>query len=213
MRNKPDTDYPKIAVDSLIQRASDIVAACRRDQKELSEAGFDWNSVEKLNAMISPCTDIEAEYRLQKETSREKTVETRNFMLRCCTLRDTLIKAVRASFTLTGFDDTLPDFTRSRDSAGVVQDLSDISVFCRLNAEQLKKTPFDFQKVDEAKRAVYELADALAENEYRKSLPSEHLENRNRLCKELHEAMVAICVTGRYVFRKDPLRRKAYRIR
>ena len=52
MRRKPDNDYPKIAVDSLIQKASDIVAACRRDQKELSESWLDWKIVEKLDALI-----------------------------------------------------------------------------------------------------------------------------------------------------------------
>ena len=213
MRRKPDNDYPKIAVDSLIQKASDIVAACRRDQKELSESWLDWKIVEKLDALVSPCADIAAEYMYEKQTGREKTAEMRDFMLRCCTLRDTLIKAVRASFTLTGIEDSLPHFTRSRDSAGIVQDLSDISVFCSLNAEQLKKTPFDFQKADEAGSAVKELANTIAENQCRRSTPSKTLEKRNQLFRELYEAMATICVIGRFVFRKDPLRRKAYRIR
>jgi hypothetical protein len=91
MRRKPDNDYPKIAVDSLIQKASDIVAACRRDQKELSESWLDWKIVEKLDALVSPCADIAAEYMYEKQTGREKTAEMRDFMLRCCTLRDTLI--------------------------------------------------------------------------------------------------------------------------
>jgi hypothetical protein len=82
-----------------------------------------------------------------------------------------------------------------------------------LNAEQLKKTPFDFQKADEAGSAVKELANTIAENQCRRSTPSKTLEKRNQLFRELYEAMAAICMIGRYVFRDDPLRRKAYRIR
>jgi hypothetical protein len=71
---------------------------------------------------------------------------------------------------------------------------------------------FDFRMADEAGRAAKELSDALAENAYNKTRPSELIEKRNRLCKEMYETMVEICALGRNVFRKDVLRKKAYRV-
>jgi hypothetical protein len=212
MRRKPDTDYPKIAVATLIQRASDIVAACDRDRNELCEAGLDWKNVEKLAGLIVPCADIDAEYRYQKQTDREKTALARDRVVQCCKLRNTTVNAVRAAFTLAGIEATVPVFPRKQAGAGVVQDLSDIAMYCHLNAEKLKKTHFDFHMAEEAENAAKELSEALAENGYNKTNPSELLEKRNRLCKELYEAMVEICGLGRNVFRKDVLRKKAYRV-
>jgi hypothetical protein len=213
MLRKPDTDYPKIAVASLIQRASDIVAACRRDRKELCEAGLDWKNVEKLDSLIVPCADIDAEYRYKKQTDREKTALVHGRVAQCRELRNTTVKAVRTAFILAGIEATAPIFPRKQASSGVVQDLSDIAVFCQLNAEQLKKTHFDFRMADKAGRAAKELADALAEYAYNKTRPSELIEKRNRLCKELYEIMANICKIGKIIFEKDPLRRKAYRTR
>jgi hypothetical protein len=213
MRRKPDTDYPKIAVASLIQRASDIVAACRRDRKELCQAGLDWKSVEKLAALIVPCADIEAQYRSQKQNDREKTALVRDRVVQCRELRDATVKAVRVAFISAGIEATVPVFLRNQAAAGVVQDLCDIAMFCHLNVEQLKKTRFDFRIADEAGKAAKELAETLAENSYNKTRPSELLEKRNQLCKELYENMADICAIGRQTFEKDPLRRKTYRTR
>jgi hypothetical protein len=213
MRRKPDTDYPKIAVATLIQRASDIVAACNRDRKELCEAGLDWKNVEKLAGLIAPCADMDAEYRYRKQTDREKTALVRDRVVQCCKLRNKTVNAVRAAFTLAGIEATVPVFPRKQAGAGVVQDLSDIAMYCHLNAEKLKKTHFDFQMAEEAENAAKELSEALAENGYNKTNPSGLLEKRNRLCKELYEAMNDICKFGRLTFEKDPLRKKTYRIR
>jgi hypothetical protein len=89
----------------------------------------------------------------------------------------------------------------------------DIAMFCRLNAGELKNTNFDFSLADKAHRTVEVLTEELAENDLKKIQPSEILEKRNRLCNELYKTMVEICAIGRQVFRKDPLRRKAYRPR
>jgi hypothetical protein len=213
MRRKPDTNYPKIAVATLIQRASDIVAACRRDRKELCDAGLDWKNVEKLSGLIAPCADIEAQYRNQKQNDREKTALVHDRVVKYRALRNTTVKAVRAAFVLAGIEAAVPVFPRKQAGAGVVQDLSDIATFCQLNAEQLKKTSFDFRMADKAGNSAKELAEALAENGYSKTRPSELLEKRNRICRELYEAMNDICKIGRLTFEKDPLRRKTYRIR
>jgi hypothetical protein len=94
----------------------------------------------------------------------------------------------------------------------LIQDLSDIATFCRLNDGELKNTNFDFNLADKARSAVEELTDELADNDLRKIQPSEVLEKRNRLCNELYETMVEICATGKKTFKKDPQRKKAYRV-
>jgi hypothetical protein len=155
---------------------------------------------------------MEAGYRLQKRNDREKTALVRGRVVQCRALRNATVKAVRIAFISAGIEATVPVFPRKQAGAGVVQDLSDIATFCQLNAEQLKKTRFDFRMADKAGRAAKELSEALAESAYNKSRPSELIEKRNRLCKELYEAMVEICGLGRNVFRKDVLRKKAYRV-
>jgi hypothetical protein len=159
MRKIPDTNYPKIAVDSLIQRASDIVAACRRDREELCEAGLDWKLVENLGKLVSPCTDVEAEYRYQKCCDREKTAQMRDRMVQCTQLRDDTVKAVRNAFSSAGIKAAVPSFPRKQSGASLIQDLSDIAMFCRLNADQLKETPFDFRIAEKARHTVKELSD------------------------------------------------------
>ena len=213
MRIKPDNNYPKIAVDTLIQRASDIVAICRKDRKELCEAGLDWKNVEKLAALIDPCTDIEAEYRLQKSCDLEKTAHMQDRMVQYTKLRDATVKAVRYAFLSAGINAAVPSFPRKRSGASLIQDLSDIATFCRLNAGELKNTNFDFNLADKARSAVEELTDELADNDLRKIQPSEVLEKRNRICNELYETMVEICAVGKKNFKKDPQRKKAYLVR
>jgi hypothetical protein len=213
MRKKTRIDYPKISVVSLIQRASDVAAACTRDHKELNDAGLDWKKVENLESLIAPCSDIEAEYSYQKQQKKEKTAHMRKRMAQCLSLRDSTIKAARAAFILAGIKANVPSFPRKRSGASLIQDLSDIAAFCHLNADQLKKTPFDFNLAEKAAQTAKELSDELATYEYIKSEPSKFLEKRNRTCKEIYKTMVDICGIGRHVFWNDPDRRKAYKSR
>ena len=213
MRKKPDNNYPKIAVDSLIQRASDIVVICRKDRKELCKEGLDWKLVENLAALIDPCTDMEAEYRFQKSCDQEKTAQMQERIVQCTKLRDAMVKAVRTAFLSAGIKAAVPSFPRKQSGASLIQDLSDIAAFCCLNAGELKNTNFDFSLADKARSTIEELTNELADNDLRKIQPSKILEKRNRLCNELYKKMVEICAAGKKAFENDPQRKKAYRIR
>jgi hypothetical protein len=210
MKTKFGPDYPKIAVASLIQRASDLVTACRRDEKELRMAGLDWKYVEMLGGSIAKCADKEAEYQYQKDKNTEETALLAEYVRSCEMLRRDVAEAARIAFSLAKAEVPLPRIRGARSRIDLVQDLSDIAVFCRIHEEPLKKGRFNFSLVDKAARTAKELSDRLAEAAFQKSTPSTLLEERNRICRKMHEAAVEICRIGRKVFRHDRFMKKAY---
>jgi hypothetical protein len=211
MGTKPATDYPKMAVAALIQRASDVTVACCRDKKELCRAGLDWKDVTLLRGLLVKCADKEAEYQYKKEHDREVTAKMRERMAQCEKLRDQTARSVRRAFLSIDIAPEMPVFLRKRGGAEIVQDLSDIAVFCRMNAANLKRARFDFKLADEAAQTSKNLALELAEARYDKTTPSELVEKRNRICRELYNLAVEVCDKGRKVFKDEPLRKNAYR--
>jgi hypothetical protein len=211
MRRKPETDYPKIAVADLVQRANDLAVACRRDKKELCRAGVGWQDAEKLALWAKQCAMLEAKYQYKKEHDREMTARLRERLAQCEKLRDETAKAVRSALLSIDITPEMPVFLRKRAGSDIVQDLNDIAVFCRMNSSDLKKARFDFRLADEAARTCKKLAMELAEAMFIKTTPSELVERRNRMCRELYELAVEICDKGRKLFKNDPLRVKSYR--
>ena len=206
MRTKPETDYPKMDVAALIQRASDIRTACRRDRKGLAKAGLDWKKVEAVDGLIRACSEKEAEYGLQKEAKARETARLLEYVQSCARLRRDAAESAGIALSNAGAGIKTPVVRGGRSRVDLVQDLSDIAVFCRIHADCLEKGRFDSGIVEKAERTVKELSGALAEAELRKRTPSAQLEERNKICRELYKKCMELCRLGRMVFKNDVLR-------
>jgi hypothetical protein len=210
MRTKPENGYPKINVAKLIQRASDLATACCRDKKELVKQGLDWNKAKIIGGLISTCSEKEAEYQLQKEKKADETARLLDYVKSCGMVYKEAVKSANRALCAVGTGIKAPGIRGARSRAELVQDLSDIAVFCRMHNKDLKKARFDFRLAEKAKRTAKELSEALAEAQLRKRTPSKLVEERNRICSELYETGMEVCRIGRQAFKHDCLRKRDY---
>ncbi len=203
--------YPQISIASFVQRANDIVVACRNDRAELEKAGLQWEQVERASVLLKECSDTEAQLRVIKQDNMLLTADLRTYKSQCRIMRNHLARQIRNAAKTLNIDFHLPQYKSHLSQADLVQDLNDLGVLCRNNRSLLEKTGFDLKIAEQATHKSKELAERIAEIEVNKTnTVSEQLLHRNVLCKELYDLLKGICLIGRTTFMDNPLRKRFY---
>jgi hypothetical protein len=203
--------YPKISVTSLVQRASDLGVLCRRDRAELERAGLSWPAAEELHAAMNACVDTDVRWLLTRESGKAATYELGLYVRRCRKLRSDCTTAIRNALQAAHATIACPSFRESRTRPGLVQDLSDIAVYCRINRPTLEQGNFNFSLAETAAATVSQLATALARVQVDRESERENLDARNAAHRKLYRDVLAICRIGRDAFKNDPGNRRNYR--
>ena len=203
--------YPKIGIAALIQRANDLVVACRNDRAELEKAGLEWELVEKTASMVNLAADAAAQYQVARERSARLTLRHKEFVLECRQLRSILAENLRIAERKKQIVLNVPSYKKRRLHANLVQDLYDLGVICRDNRECIEATGFDFALEAQAFQKSEELAEQIAERTVACSSGLLKLHTaRNLLFDELHRTIQYICMFGRKVFKDNQARKKNY---
>lgn len=203
--------YPQISIASLIQRANDIVVACRKDRSELEKAGLRWELVERASVLLKECSDTDAQLQIIKQDNKLLTAHFKRYLSQCRMMRNQLARQIRNAGVTLNVNFHLPQYKSHLSRADLVQDLNDLGVLCRKNRVLLEKTVFDFKLADQVSHKSKELAERIAEIEVdRSNTLTEQLLYRNALCKELYDLLKGICLIGRTTFMNDPQRIRFY---
>ena len=94
--------------------------------------------------------------------------------------------------------------------ADMIQDLSDLATLGQAGAEELKAINFDMDRLTQGAALADELAVVLARANGEEADNSDSKELRDSAYAHLKDAVDEVRVTGRYVFRKDRNRARAY---
>jgi hypothetical protein len=205
-------NYPKKNIARLIQRANDIVVACRNDKDELTEQGLSWNLVQELAELVPQCSDIDVQYRLQKETNELSTSNLKDYLKKSVELRTQLAEDIRMAFEKAEVNVVLSGTWQNRAQSKIVQDLNDFAVLVRVYQKELQSINFNFELVNQAACASKELAMMIAYVELdRETIKTIELPNRYTMLNTMYSKMKEICKYGRRAFNKQPGRRFPYR--
>lgn len=209
MKNK---NYLKINIPRLIQRANDIVVACYRDKCELTVEGLPWELVRELAEMVPVVSDIDMQYRLQKQTNSLSTSDLKEFIQKSIELRTLLAEDIRMALEFAGVNYKLEGKWKNRTQTQIVQDLNDLAVLARIYHNELSKTNFNFDRVNLAACTSKELSMVITALELdREIFKSIDQSNRYTMLNNLYSKMKVICRYGRKAFAKQPARRLPYR--
>jgi hypothetical protein len=205
-------NYPKKNITRLIQRANDIVVACRNDKDELTEQGLSWDLVQELAELVPQCSDIDVQYRLQKETIILTTKDFKQYEKTCFKLRSDLWKAINDAFKFCGVRIQLCGVSQKKARTSLVQDLNDLAYISRIYNDQLKEVRFNFALSVKAARTAREFDEKYAFLYIeREALCCVVQPQRYLHISELFKKMNTICNYGRLAFKGDPVRRQSYR--
>jgi hypothetical protein len=205
-------NFPKKNISRLIQRANDIVVACRRDKHELTGLGLSWEKVQELAELAPVCSDIDIQYRLQKETNALATSELKDVIKKCIALRTRLAEDIRTAFGIAEVHYVLKGTWKNKTQTALVQDLNDLAVLARIYRSELERVNFDFTLAHHAACESKELSMLIATVTLdREMVTTTEQTNRYEMLISLYNKMKVICTYGRRAFAKDPVRRFAYR--
>jgi hypothetical protein len=205
-------NYPKKNIPRLIQRANDIVVAYNRDRCELTKEGLSWELVVELAEMAPIVSDIDVQYRLQKETITLLSQTQREYECGCFMLRSELWHAINQAFLLCKLNYRLHGVSQKKSRVSLAQDLNDLSYLSTIFREQFETVHFNFALSENAAHVARELDEKVAALQIERDvLRCVDQPRRYASIIDLFEKMNTICHYGRRVFKRDPSRRLAYR--
>jgi hypothetical protein len=203
--------YPNRNVASLIQRANDLVHACRRDKQELLAAGMDWQFVERAARLIPLLAQTEAECKLDREVRWTDTANLNSFVKECRKLRTRIATDLRTAAAAHSIPLRVPPLSNKCCRSELVQALADLSFIINSFKTELQQAHFDVSLAalvgDTATKLSLQMADIVLDRE----APLPRLEKRNTYFHELRTLLISICTFGRKSFPSDTRLRRAYR--
>ncbi len=205
------TGYPKVEISSLLQRANDIALACRRDKKELEDAGLNWAIVDSLVKLSNECLWLNAKLVVEKSKCTSGTRRLDQFEKECRDFRSSIIRKMRAALELHPAPVPVLSYSEDRSRAKLIQDLCDLYVIIRENGPALARGGFDISLGERACERMQALSDLSVATVVSRNIPDELIKERNCLCHELMDLIMAICSLARGIFRVDDPRAADYR--
>lgn len=198
-----------IPVEAFIQEANDLYHWSQTDKEALIGGGLNWELVKDLPSRIETLVEAQARWVSAKKTGGDAQAAFAEQVSQANRLRDRLRRDFRHAF------DERPALLaklkhKSRDHAGLIQDLNDLSVLGRDNPEILEAIQFDTALLDQAARTAKELAALLARVTAEGKADKEAKIIRDQAYTYLKEAVDVIRRCGQYVFRLDKRRFQGY---
>ena len=203
---------PDIPVDVYLQEAENLSVIATEDKKSLTASGLDWKMYgEDLAVRAGALRYAQSLWIKDRYTQEEAQKEWKERSPQAYEERNDLLAAFRFAFRrrpdLLG---RVREVTDGTGHADMIQDLSDLATLGGAGTKELKAINFDMGRLTEAATSADELAVVLARANGEEADSSGSKLLRDRAFTHLKEAVDEVRVTGRYVFRKDIGRVKAY---
>ncbi|XOV93188.1 MAG: hypothetical protein ACFHWX_00470 [Bacteroidota bacterium] len=208
-----DVKRPIIPVNVFIQEAHDLYVWILEDEAALLRAGLDQTLYETLPKRIDALQQAQSHWIRSREDRKSFRQKHEKIKLEAEKIKRDLVATFRFAFRNDPhIQMAVNKIVQGTSNHDLTQDLSDLVVIAEDNIDGLKAIGYETQTIKQASGLVSKLANATALwNVQKKSTDAREL--RDRAYSYLSEAVDAIRVTGRYVFRENPIRIVGYRHR
>ncbi|NJN28783.1 MAG: hypothetical protein HC819_23795 [Cyclobacteriaceae bacterium] len=202
---------PTMPVAEAVQEAENLAAWCIPDKDALVQAGLNWAVVESLSGRAGACRYAQSIWAKEYLGMEEAQREWKERSALAFGLRDELVHhflwAFRTRPDLISKVQTISDGATNAD---MLQDLSDLAVLGKENAELLKSVGIDTKLLAEAETTADELSVVLATANGEGADGHKVKNTRDRAYTYMKMALDEIRATGQYVFWRNEARKKGY---
>ncbi len=211
----PDSEVEavkRMPMATYVQEAETLNRWCQADRAALETLDGIWELVQDLPTRAGALRELESMWRNERSTPTEAGQRWKNESPAVFGMRKGLIQAFRYAFR-----DNKPLLARLRavakgnTNAERLQNLNDLAVLGRDNEDLLTAINFDLTQLDEAAAKSAEMSELLATVVSLRKKPSETLKLRDKAYTHLKAAVDEIYCAGRYLLRRNSLRRSGYR--
>ncbi len=209
---KDEVKSPDIPIEVYTQEAENLIQWCTQDREKLQSAGLDWALVQDLSVRAGACREAESIWFRTRFTQEEAMAKWKKLSPQAYDLRDSILHAMRYAYReQPELLNRVQDIAEGRSDADMIQDLNDVAVLGRANAEPLSRINFEMALLDQAAARSDEMSQLLAEATGDKATDSAIKLVRDQAYTHLKEAVDEVRACGQYVFWRDEDRLKGYR--
>lgn len=203
---------PTIPIDAFLQEAENLFFVASEDQIPLTAAGLNWEEHgASLQVKTGALRYTQSVWVTQRYSQKEAQKEWDEKSGEAYELKEDLISDFAFAFRKrSDLQSRLNEINKGTGHADMIQDLSDLSTLGKLAADELAAINFDPAQLTIAAEMADSLGQLLARANGSTNEHSEIKTNRDKAFTYLKESFDEIRVTGKYVFRKDKDRLRAY---
>jgi hypothetical protein len=206
-----DVSSPNLPVAVALQEAEDLAVWCQPDKSSLEAAGLSWELVTSLPLRANMCRVFQSQWQKEYQSQEESQRVWGNCSPSAYSLRDELVH--HQLYAYRNFPDLrskVQHIAQDLGHAGMIQNLSDLSVLGKANPAPLVKISFDMKLLDQAEVQSAEMAKLLAKNNGDKMSVSASRVLRDKAYTYMKQAVDEIRQCGQYVFYRNEERKKGY---
>lgn len=201
---------PNMPVAVFIQEAEYLYHSCKDDQQALIRVGLDWELVNSLPTRSRACSQAQALWRNESKSHPKSTQDWKEQSPAAFALYDQMIHSFRFAFRRhKNLLATVNEITDGNTDSDLVQNLNDLSVLGKDNLDLLTAISFEIDLLDTAALLAGNMAKLLAAM-YSEKKSRESVIMRNKAYTYLKQAVDEIRICGKFAFRHNPIRQKAY---
>ena len=209
--NPADVLTPNIPIDVFVQEAENLFHWCSDDEGELTRVGLDWTLVTTLPVRAGACREAQSLWNKERNTRQEAEQAWKDEAPAAFGLRDQLIHTFRFAYRkFDGLLSRVDEIAQGDTNADMVQDLNDLSVLGKANAEPLVIINFDMPLLDTAADVSDRMGDLLGATNGERKEVSEAMLIRDKAFTYLKQAVDEIRECGKFAFWRTPDRLKGY---
>ncbi|MEC8812665.1 MAG: hypothetical protein VXY23_15230 [Pseudomonadota bacterium] len=202
---------PNIPVKAYLQEAENLYHWAQEDKTTLQSAGLPWAWVQDLPQRIGALREAESLWFKERFGREEAQQQWDQEAPAAYALRDQMLRAMRYAYRR---DDALlkrvSDIAEGTGHVDMIQDLNDVAILGRANAEPLLAVGVDAEALDLAASTAADMADLLAMVNGERAHGSSARVIRDQAYTHLKEAVDEIRACGEYVFWDNPARLDGY---
>ncbi len=204
---------PDLPIDTAIQEAENRYMWSKQDANTLVERiNFDWMKYgEDLIVRAGALRYAQSLWEKERKSIGEAKKIWKEKSMIAYALRNELFADFKYAYqSRKDLLSVLKAIRKGKSAADMIQDLSSLSALGTNNAKELKMINFDINKLEKADSLSNEMATLLAKANTEALKTSEAKDTRDRAYAHLKEAMDALSIAGKYVFKDTPDRYKGY---
>jgi len=202
---------PNMPVDRYLQEAETLHKWCQADKEALTAKGLDWNLVTDLPVRAGALRESQSNWSVKRFVREGAEKQWNADSPGAYSLRDQLLRDFRYAFRKnTDLLTRVAEIADGNGHADMIQDLNDLAILGKQNAELLQKTNFDLALLDKAAAISKDMAGLLSQSMVDSADSSRELVMRDKAYTHLKEAVDEIRSCGQYVFWNNEERLKGY---
>ncbi|RLU02756.1 MAG: hypothetical protein D9N11_07555 [Ketobacter sp.] len=202
---------PNIPVKAYLQEAENLYHWAQEDKTTLLSAGLPWTWVQDLPQRIGALREAESLWFKERFGREEAQLQWDQEAPAAYALRDQLLRSMRYAYRRdAALLKRVADIAEGTGHVDMIQDLNDIAILGRANAEPLQAVGVDAEALDQAAATAADMADLLAMVNGERAHGSSARVIRDQAYTHLKEAVDEIRACGEYVFWDNPARLDGY---